>query len=293
MGIMEFKTTKIGYRRRSNFENYTGNNPFLMDDDSNGNGNETAEEAVPVRRFSLQQSFSRKETEHGSETIKQSRIQMEGIYAAGEGSRSHSTVVQLDSLGNSMTQRWCSGRDFVQNDDKEKSISTLVTYNSCDDTNENDDLFLVPEDLKQAPNKISVMLSQSMTVLAQINNQDVLEKVCAGGHIAKQMVVGNVVGYCTAHVVRKFGKLAAGSIIGSFCFIKLAHHRGYISVDWKRIQKQIESPQQEDTDTNDGVKHDDIAWLSKKIHQIREWSKENTFTVIGFCTGFAINNLNL
>lgn len=134
-----------------------------------------------------------------------------------------------------------------------------------------------------------------MTVLAHINNQEVIEKVCAGSQVAKQVTIGGVAGYFTSHLIRKFGKIAVGSIVGSLCFIKFAHHRGYIAVDWNKIQKQIENPNTsgagDGSSSANNTVENDIAWLTDKYQKIRKWSKENSYTVLGFWGGFCAHNL--
>ncbi|XP_035290159.1 FUN14 domain-containing protein 2 isoform X2 [Anguilla anguilla] len=57
--------------------------------------------------------------------------------------------------------------------------------------------------------------------------------------VAKQLVIGGVTGWCAGYLFQKVGKLAASAVGGGFILLQIANHTGYITVDWKRVEKDV------------------------------------------------------
>ncbi|KAK7085092.1 FUN14 domain-containing protein 2 [Halocaridina rubra] len=57
---------------------------------------------------------------------------------------------------------------------------------------------------------------------------------------AKQVVVGGVSGWVVGYLSMKVGKVAATVLGGSLIIMQLAAHKGYIKIDWSRVNKDLE-----------------------------------------------------
>ncbi|ROT61401.1 hypothetical protein C7M84_020829 [Penaeus vannamei] len=58
--------------------------------------------------------------------------------------------------------------------------------------------------------------------------------------VTKQVVVGGVSGWVVGYLSMKVGKVAATVVGGSMIIMQLAAHKGYIKVDWNRLNKDLE-----------------------------------------------------
>ncbi|PSN51026.1 hypothetical protein C0J52_07454 [Blattella germanica] len=57
---------------------------------------------------------------------------------------------------------------------------------------------------------------------------------------AKQLIIGSLSGWCTGFVTMKVGKVAALALGGGIILLQVAHHQGYIKVDWDKVYKQVD-----------------------------------------------------
>uniref|UniRef100_A0A672R1K6 FUN14 domain-containing protein 2 n=1 Tax=Sinocyclocheilus grahami TaxID=75366 RepID=A0A672R1K6_SINGR len=57
--------------------------------------------------------------------------------------------------------------------------------------------------------------------------------------VATQLAIGGVSGWCAGYLFQKVGKLAASAVGGGFFLLQIAHHTGYIKVDWKRVEQDV------------------------------------------------------
>ncbi|XP_076043470.1 FUN14 domain-containing protein 1 [Oratosquilla oratoria] len=58
--------------------------------------------------------------------------------------------------------------------------------------------------------------------------------------VAKQVAVGGATGWAVGFLSMKVGKVAATVLGGSLLVMQIAAHKGYIKVDWNRVNKDIE-----------------------------------------------------
>ncbi|XP_045620213.2 FUN14 domain-containing protein 1 [Procambarus clarkii] len=58
--------------------------------------------------------------------------------------------------------------------------------------------------------------------------------------VAKQVAVGGLSGWVVGYVSMKVGKVAATVVGGSLLIMQLAAHKGYIKVDWNRVNRELE-----------------------------------------------------
>uniref|UniRef100_A0AAY4BQR6 FUN14 domain-containing protein 2 n=1 Tax=Denticeps clupeoides TaxID=299321 RepID=A0AAY4BQR6_9TELE len=57
--------------------------------------------------------------------------------------------------------------------------------------------------------------------------------------VATQLLIGGVSGWCAGFLFQKVGKLAASAVGGGFFLLQVANHTGYIKVDWKRVEQDM------------------------------------------------------
>ncbi|XP_070606614.1 FUN14 domain-containing protein 1 isoform X1 [Erythrolamprus reginae] len=57
--------------------------------------------------------------------------------------------------------------------------------------------------------------------------------------VATQIVMGGITGWCAGFLFQKVGKLAATAVGGGFLLLQIASHSGYIQIDWKRVEKDV------------------------------------------------------
>ncbi|KAK7882330.1 hypothetical protein WMY93_028504 [Mugilogobius chulae] len=57
--------------------------------------------------------------------------------------------------------------------------------------------------------------------------------------VATQIAIGGVSGWCTGYLFQKVGKVAATAVGGGLLMLQIANNSGYIQVDWKRVEKDV------------------------------------------------------
>nr|XP_015218869.1 PREDICTED: FUN14 domain-containing protein 1 isoform X1 [Lepisosteus oculatus] len=102
--------------------------------------------------------------------------------------------------------------------------------------------------------------------------------------VATQIMMGGVTGWCAGYLFQRVGKIAATAVGGGFLLLQIANHSGYVQVDWKKVEK----------DVNKAKKH-----LKKKankaapeinsfIEESTEFVKKNIVLSSGFVGGFLL-----
>ncbi|EGR26992.1 hypothetical protein IMG5_203320 [Ichthyophthirius multifiliis] len=75
--------------------------------------------------------------------------------------------------------------------------------------------------------------------------------------IGKEVTAGLIFGYLAGYASREVRKYAILITGGAFCFLQYLSHKGYISVNWSKIEKDIVEKLDQDGDgkltTNDAV----------------------------------------
>merc|ERR1719163_1109550 len=57
----------------------------------------------------------------------------------------------------------------------------------------------------------------------------------------KQLAVGGAAGWAAGYLTMKAGKMAATAIGGSLLLLQIAHHKGYVKVDWNKMTNDSSS----------------------------------------------------
>ncbi|KAK0152567.1 FUN14 domain-containing protein 1 [Merluccius polli] len=57
--------------------------------------------------------------------------------------------------------------------------------------------------------------------------------------VATQIMTGGVTGWCAGYLFQRVGKIAATAVGGGFLLLQIANHSGYVQVDWKKVEKDV------------------------------------------------------
>ncbi|XP_064093754.1 FUN14 domain-containing protein 1-like [Macrobrachium nipponense] len=97
---------------------------------------------------------------------------------------------------------------------------------------------------------------------------------------AKQVAVGGLSGWVVGYLSMKVGKVAATVVGGSLLIMQLAAHKGYIKVDWNRVNKDLEKnakrlKREVESNVNSGtadehVLQDAARQLDKKLDKLAD-----------------------
>jgi len=110
-----------------------------------------------------------------------------------------------------------------------------------------------------------------------------LEKIVDGGegNVPRQVFLGGVSGWLTGFLAMKVGKAAATAIGGGIILLQIANYKGYININWNRLNRDVEKIGKQIQTEASGKKKD---WSDK----IRTYAQDNTYTAVGFSGGFLI-----
>ncbi|KAL7431965.1 hypothetical protein ACHAXM_002850 [Skeletonema potamos] len=101
--------------------------------------------------------------------------------------------------------------------------------------------------------------------------------------LIQQFSLSSLLGYCSAVSAKRIGKTLA--FIGGLAFVSLQAmvHRGYIQVDWKKIEQSVKDVV--DTDKDGEITDKDIQ---RYWERVKKFMTENIPDASGFGLGFMI-----
>lgn len=95
----------------------------------------------------------------------------------------------------------------------------------------------------------------------------------------KQIAAGATAGWITGWLLMKAGKMAATAVGGSLLVLQIAHHKGYVKVDWSKMTN-------DSTSLADRVK-DKLRMKSRTgLQKFQDFAAENIYLAGGFTGGF-------
>ncbi|KAG9351979.1 hypothetical protein JZ751_023230 [Albula glossodonta] len=102
--------------------------------------------------------------------------------------------------------------------------------------------------------------------------------------VATQLAIGGVTGWCAGYLFQKVGKLAASAVGGGFFLLQIANHTGYIKIDWKRVEQDVnKAKKQLKLNTDKPPKE-----VRTKVEEVQTFVKKNLVLTGGFAGGFLI-----
>ncbi|XP_063041387.1 FUN14 domain-containing protein 2 [Engraulis encrasicolus] len=112
------------------------------------------------------------------------------------------------------------------------------------------------------------------------NSKPVAEKYS----VMTQIAIGGVTGWCAGFVFQKVGKLAASAVGGGFLLLQIANHTGYISVDWRKVERDVNKAKKQ---LQINVEKPPKA-IKTKTEEVQIFVKNNIIVMGGFAGGFLI-----
>merc|ERR1712203_998988 len=97
--------------------------------------------------------------------------------------------------------------------------------------------------------------------------------------VPKQIAVGGAAGWTAGYLTMKAGKMAATAIGGTLLLLQIAHHKGYIKVDWSKMTE-------DSTSVADKIKKKLHIQSKSGLEKFQEWSSKNIYLAGGFTGGF-------
>ncbi|XP_059766217.1 FUN14 domain-containing protein 2 [Balaenoptera ricei] len=104
-------------------------------------------------------------------------------------------------------------------------------------------------------------------------------------NVATQLLIGGVTGWCTGFIFQKVGRLAATALGGGFFLLQLANHTGYIRVDWRRVEKDVQKAREQLRIRQSGRTP---AGATGRAQEVVSFVKKNVLVTGGFFGGFLL-----
>ncbi|XP_023251416.1 FUN14 domain-containing protein 1 isoform X1 [Seriola lalandi dorsalis] len=113
-------------------------------------------------------------------------------------------------------------------------VLTLITFHPCliagqDDPESEDEVYEVVDLTEYARRH------QWWSRVFGNNSGPIAEKYS----VATQLMMGGVTGWCAGYLFQRVGKIAATAVGGGFLLLQIANHSGYVQVDWKKVEKDV------------------------------------------------------
>uniref|UniRef100_A0A3B3RFX0 FUN14 domain containing 1 n=1 Tax=Paramormyrops kingsleyae TaxID=1676925 RepID=A0A3B3RFX0_9TELE len=99
--------------------------------------------------------------------------------------------------------------------------------------------------------------------------------------VATQIMMGGVTGWCAGYLFQRVGKIAATAV--GF-FVKIANHSGYVQVDWKKVEKDVNKAKKRLKKRADKAAPE----INTFIEESTEFVKRNIVLSSGFVGGFLL-----
>ncbi|XP_038125134.1 FUN14 domain-containing protein 1-like [Cyprinodon tularosa] len=102
--------------------------------------------------------------------------------------------------------------------------------------------------------------------------------------VATQIAIGGVSGWCAGYLFQKVGKVAATAVGGGLLLLQIANNSGYIQVDWKRVEKDVNKAKKQLKKGTDQA----VPELNTFMERSTEFVKKNVVVTSGFVGGFLL-----
>ncbi|KAI1288028.1 FUN14 domain-containing protein 1 [Halotydeus destructor] len=94
-----------------------------------------------------------------------------------------------------------------------------------------------------------------------------------------QVIVGTGGGWVSGFIFAKFGKTAATAAGGTILLLHLAQRYGYVEIDWKRVQKDVDRAKKE-------LEKKAQKEIPKVLERLQQLAIENVLLAGSFSGGF-------
>merc|ERR1719402_90631 len=133
--------------------------------------------------------------------------------------------------------------------------------------------------LPQNETKIADMASEGRTMVEK------WAKDLSKAPVPKQLAVGGALGWLAGYTTMKVGKMAATAIGGSLLLLQIAHHKGYVKVNWG--QKVDWNKMTNDSSSLASQVKEKLHLRSKTgMEKFQDFASKNVYVAGGFTGGF-------
>ncbi|XP_020329083.1 FUN14 domain-containing protein 1 isoform X2 [Oncorhynchus kisutch] len=101
--------------------------------------------------------------------------------------------------------------------------------------------------------------------------------------VTTQIAMGGVTGWCAGYLFQRVGKIAATAIGGGFLLLQIANHSGYVQVDWKKVEKDVNKAKKHLKRTKQAAPE-----INSFFEEATEFVKKNIVLSSGFVGGFLL-----
>jgi len=108
----------------------------------------------------------------------------------------------------------------------------------------------------------------------------------ASPQVAQCIGTGGAAGFCAGYACKKIGKAVAVVFGGLFLGFQAASQQGYLTVNWKKIEKDVATTF--DIPYNDGIEIDQQEIQSRALKYIDSLGKHGGFATGTFITSFLV-----
>uniref|UniRef100_A0A6G1SE20 FUN14 domain-containing protein 1 n=1 Tax=Aceria tosichella TaxID=561515 RepID=A0A6G1SE20_9ACAR len=117
--------------------------------------------------------------------------------------------------------------------------------------------------------------------MVELSVQDAIDRFNNLPKSVQQAIIGSTSGWLTGFTLVKFGRYAGFSMGASILLIQLGHHYGYISIDWKNVNRDLKKAKEE-------VEKQANNHLPDLSARIQRGIKDNAVTASTFLGGFLL-----
>ncbi|XP_043088014.1 FUN14 domain-containing protein 1-like isoform X2 [Puntigrus tetrazona] len=102
--------------------------------------------------------------------------------------------------------------------------------------------------------------------------------------VATQIMMGGASGWCVGYLFQRVGKVAATAVGGGFLLLQIANHSGYVQVDWKKVEKDVNKAKRRLKKKANKAAPE----INTFIEEATEFVKKNIVVSSGFVGGFLL-----
>ncbi|XP_059426273.1 FUN14 domain-containing protein 1-like [Carassius carassius] len=102
--------------------------------------------------------------------------------------------------------------------------------------------------------------------------------------VTTQILMGGAAGWCVGYLFQRVGKITATAVGGGFLLLQIANHSGYVQVDWKKVEKDVNKAKRHLKKNTSKAAPE----INTFIEEATEFVKKNIVVSSGFIGGFLL-----
>ncbi|XP_006817945.1 FUN14 domain-containing protein 1-like [Saccoglossus kowalevskii] len=102
-----------------------------------------------------------------------------------------------------------------------------------------------------------------------------------------QLAIGGSTGWFVGYVFQKVGRAAATAVGGGLIIMRVAHYGGYIKIDWRKVEKDVDKAQRKLT-KNARKLQNEYPEMNGYLLKLKQLCQQNVMLTSGFIGGFLL-----